>query len=549
MNETSNTTASFDEVYAAIPGRYFSPYSPDYLLKNEKTAVKPLMVNPLPSRSYFEQRLKKAKEAAKTGKKGKISGVPSEILLSIGGLVATGDWQNAEKFLEEVIRYITKAAKTPGIDIKSPNTRQTYGFFAKRLLEIVKRINAGDAPGYQDGREFVPLYQHIGTYSLSRKGNVKLPFCAYSEMPVVTCPGAGGVPSLPTVHHGFANPQNPPDPEGCAAFCYSFNAFPYPTVFFNWCMNTLGFTYNPKKHVETVCTLMQRLKSKHSIMRLFVDGDFRSVDAIVAWMEGLKTYLPPESGVMIYGYTKSFAEFLEVNRRYNQDGKFWPKNYLVNLSSGNRHAPELMQRMREELGMHKGGPVRGAFVAVEDLQRLCWKIFGKEAGENRYREFVLSTKGLARHSKAHNAKLKEFLDEVRRAAEFIGKEDIYEKYIRATEIMQRIEADVAAYNKAAPAGLRLSPGQVRQAVNWKLLLHLREDNEFSCPIDCGNCPAPAIKQHDKVIEALIAHDFITVQSILAQKDARAEYEETGVKKAMHACGNSQIDKDIIIGKH
>lgn len=550
MNSSPNTTASFEEVYAAIPGRYLSPYSPEYVLKKTKTRLKELRVNPVPSTKYFKERLKIFQEAEKTGKKAGISGVPSEVLLSIGGLLATGDWPNAEDFLKKVLRYIAKAASYKSVKLKKPHEQLSYGFYIQRLLTIIQRINANDAPGYQDGRRFVPIYEHIGAYGLSRKGNVKLPFCAYSEMPVVTCPGAGGVAALETIHHGRAHPQHPPDPEGCANFCYSFNALPYPTVFFNWCMNTLGFSYNPNKHVETICTAMYALRDKHSILRLFVDGDFRSVDAIKAWMDGIKTYLPPESGITIYGYTKSFPEFLEANRQYNTDGNFWPKNYIVNLSSGNRHPPELMQRMRDELGLHKGGPVRGAFIAVEDLQRLCWKIYGRERGEELYRQFVSETRGLARHTAAHQAKLKAFLDEIRRAAEFSGKDDIFNKYMRAIEIMQRIEKDVAAYNKTVKsAKLRLAPGQVRQAVNWKLLLHLREDNEFSCPIDCGNCPAPAIAQHDKVIEALIKNDFITVQNLLAQKDARLEYETTGTKKAMHACGNMHITKDIIIGRH
>ena len=67
--------------------------------------------------------------------------------------------------------------------------------------------------------------------------------------------------------------------------------------------------------------------------RLYVDGDFRSVDDIGFWMNTIEK----RPKLAAYGYSKSFHELLgfDVATRYSGDA--WPSNYVLNVSSG--HTP------------------------------------------------------------------------------------------------------------------------------------------------------------------------------------------------------------------
>jgi len=68
---------------------------------------------------------------------------------------------------------------------------------------------------------------------IAAKGNKKLPFAAYSEAPMVTCPGAGvcGVPLDEDLRRRLRRRG--------AAWCYSFRAYRYPDAFRRLFLNTL----------------------------------------------------------------------------------------------------------------------------------------------------------------------------------------------------------------------------------------------------------------------------------------------------------------------
>lgn len=159
-------------------------------------------------------------------------------------------------------------------------------------------------------------------YTLFVKGNSKLPFFSWSTLPLVTCPGMGV----------------------CQKWCYSLKAWRYPAAFFRQMQNTVLLRiFGYRKHITAA---FQKLP-KGATLRLYVDGDFDSVDTLKYWMELLKT----RPDVQAYGYSKSLHLFAELR----DSGYEWPTNYLLNLSSGGIYQSHWVD----------GIPVvRDAFIAV-----------------------------------------------------------------------------------------------------------------------------------------------------------------------------------------
>ena len=105
-------------------------------------------------------------------------------------------------------------------------------------------------------------------------------------------------------------------------------------------------------------------KEPKAVVRLYVDGDFDSLETLEFWMHICERY--PQ--MRFYGYSKSWDIFLAYDKKHN--GK-WPANYLLNLSNGsfyermdtpkgdpNNPYNKIMDRM---LAL---GCTRGRFVAV-----------------------------------------------------------------------------------------------------------------------------------------------------------------------------------------
>ena len=184
--------------------------------------------------------------------------------------------------------------------------RGTWGFYASKLLKWIEAGMPGRPP-----------------FKIFAKGNSKLPFSAFSALPLVTCPGAGA----------------------CGKFCYSFRAWRYPAAFMRQLMNTILLQTEAGKAI--LAKAFMRLPGGK--LRLFVDGDFANVDQVFFFM-GLIAARPD---LRVYGYSKSWTELLAAQLR----GINWPANYLLNLSSGSAHGEGLRNAVA-------GLPIaRGEFIA------------------------------------------------------------------------------------------------------------------------------------------------------------------------------------------
>lgn len=146
----------------------------------------------------------------------------------------------------------------------------------------------------------------------SETGNVKLPFVSFSTLPGFSCPGAGD----------------------CLKFCYSYRAWRYPAGYLRQLQNTIllqtaigrNIISNTFRNLQTAWNgTAYRLT-----VRLYVDGDFDSVDTFVFWMQLLAER---SHDCDAYGYSKSWIEILQGLNEID----FVPSNYVLNVSSGSLH--------------------------------------------------------------------------------------------------------------------------------------------------------------------------------------------------------------------
>lgn len=162
-------------------------------------------------------------------------------------------------------------------------------------------------------------------YEVFTKGNSKLPFVSFSTLPAVTCPGAGE----------------------CLEFCYSFTAWRYPAAFARQFQNAWLMRFNRGVIHDALASHVKALGAFD--LRLYVDGDFSSVNDVSFWMHELNQF----PTVRAYGYSKSFAELLQ----YSKIDSF-PSNYVLNVSSGHCHDNATIEAI-------KALPItRGEFIAV-----------------------------------------------------------------------------------------------------------------------------------------------------------------------------------------
>ena len=112
----------------------------------------------------------------------------------------------------------------------------------------------------------------------NKNGNKKLPFYTFSSLPLFTCNGA------------FS----------CAKFCYSLKAWRYPSAFFRQFMCFI--LMNERKDI--IADAFKTIKNGADL-RLYVDGDFSSIEDLDFWMSQLKS----RSDIKAYGYSKSWNFF------------------------------------------------------------------------------------------------------------------------------------------------------------------------------------------------------------------------------------------------
>jgi len=223
------------------------------------------------------------------------------------------------------------------------------------LLNIIARAYEIKKPAWEAGAVKIldwlkaPIKDAIITpFSMFAFKNAKLPFLSWSTLPGFNCPGA--------LECWLA----------AKGFCYSLKAWRYPAPLFRQLQNTLierSPAYRGLIHAELKNLLNTRkFRGQNVPFRLYVDGDFSSLQSLRFWMDTLKKF--PQ--LKAYGYSKSLHLFKELD----ETGYTWPANYALNLSSG---------------GMYQNGPVfdyvskmhitRGEFIAVNTTKDTlkAWK--------------------------------------------------------------------------------------------------------------------------------------------------------------------------------
>lgn len=165
----------------------------------------------------------------------------------------------------------------------------------------------------------------------AENGNGKLPFLSFSALPGVGfCPGAGE----------------------CLKFCYSFLGHRYPATLGRQIQNSWLMKNNRQAILSALDKFEGMPRNAEGLVdfRLYVDGDFGSLDELKFWMD-VHHDRPWLGG---YGYSKSLVEFAE----YEAAGYAWPENYTLNVSGGHKHGGDLVEHVKEM------DPVRGVFDAI-----------------------------------------------------------------------------------------------------------------------------------------------------------------------------------------
>lgn len=163
--------------------------------------------------------------------------------------------------------------------------RGSWAYYAEKLLVWIDGGMTGKPP-----------------FSILRaNGNKKLPFFAFSSLAIADCPGKGE----------------------CVKYCYSLKAWRYPAAFFRQLQNSLLMRHFP----AAIASAWHAIPTGKTV-RLFVDGDFLSVEILKFFMDLCKA----RADLSVYGYSKSWYEFVTLGA----SGYQWPSNYLVNKSNGSR---------------------------------------------------------------------------------------------------------------------------------------------------------------------------------------------------------------------
>jgi hypothetical protein len=536
-------------------GRLYSPFSPYYNpAKARKIGLaetqRILRRNPPLSGAERDQILAYQSDAA-----NKVV-IPTHAALAVAGCMVNREWSSAADLCDQLAAFARSKSTKP--QAGGVTFVQVYDKLAQYLRAIAAGqeplrtpANKGELKKY--GSRPIPLWDDVAKCALAEDGNVKLPFAAYSEFPVVTCPGAGGVAArygqLAGAALGAANVSEGVDIRGCASFCYSLKALRNPTVCYRLYIQTLGMSVDPERHVSTVGERMLKLNAKKGvkILRLFVDGDFRSAAAIESWM-GLVKRLGA-AGITVYGYSKSWPEFHSLQAKYGS--AWWPTNYVLNLSSGSRYFkdPAWLVRMKEI-------PVaRGEFIAVDPLERLVWKAFTKARGMVAWSRYVARINAIANGNARDSAKTR-LIERLRAnlgAAIAHANPELaaaYNDYVQTIHDLEAPNSTLLSTVRSAIGQPEMIPGPIVQASTFAFLSGIKQPDEMPCPISCGSCPGTAIPQHEKVIKAAHMNDTALLQEMnIVEKTKQLNIQRAKIGGNVHLCGNAKAKKSIIIGVH
>lgn len=179
-------------------------------------------------------------------------------------------------------------------------------------------------------------------------GNTKLPFYAWSVLPIYMCPGRGE----------------------CAKHCYSLKSWKNPEAYFRQVQNTILSRFRKDVVRRAFFSIPKGVR-----VRLFVDGDFDTRQTVRFWF----TLMGRRPDLKLYGYSKSWDELYAMR-------DYWPSNYMLNLSSSGRVRKVTLEMMLT-LPRVK---VRGRFVNVPIPGKLV-KVGTKRYALPEYKEAVRSS--------------------------------------------------------------------------------------------------------------------------------------------------------------
>ena len=202
-------------------------------------------------------------------------------------------------------------------------------------------------------------------FTILTEGSIKLPFFQWSTVPGITCPGAGKCwderPSAIKFDKDgdpYRNISSTPH----KAYCYSLSGWRQVYPYLRQLQNTILTRITDKSHIERDLMRVQK-KNPKAVVRLFVDGDFDSLETLEFWMHTCRRF--PE--MQFYGYSKSWHIFVKYDEKH---GGNWPENYVLNLSNGTMWETlggEIYRKMSDRMLQLKC--VRGRFIAIKDVYR------------------------------------------------------------------------------------------------------------------------------------------------------------------------------------
>tara|TARA_E500000318_G_C3538926_1_gene203841 strand:- start:154 stop:1017 length:864 start_codon:yes stop_codon:yes gene_type:complete len=198
------------------------------------------------------------------------------------------------------------------------------------IQSLLKDTIASDSIGWKNNAKKLLNYIESGfngdpAFSIfTKNGNKKLPFYAFSSLALADCEGKGD----------------------CVNWCYSLKSWRYPAAFFRQLQNSLLLRFKSQVVKNAFYAIPQ-----NKTLRLYVDGDFYSVENLRFWLDLCKA----RQDLQVYGYSKSWKLFLQLNAT----GYKFPENYLTNASSGSKY-----EKTGIENAFLKLPVVRGSFKAV-----------------------------------------------------------------------------------------------------------------------------------------------------------------------------------------
>ena len=229
-------------------------------------------------------------------------------------------------FAQDVIKAYT--ARQDGLDVPLPVIPESWAHDA--IFKAKHGMHRGTwAESYNRLFNWFYGFAYKGLEVFASDGNNKLPFHAFSALPMITCPGLGD----------------------CLAFCYSFKAFRYPGAFMRQLVNTCRLM-SVKGRQEITKAFMSI--PENETVRLYVDGDISTLSVLEYWFDLAKA----RQDLRIYGYSKSWEIFLD----YQATGQDFPTNYILNLSGGSKYESPIFANIRQSI--QQLPIVRGEFIAV-----------------------------------------------------------------------------------------------------------------------------------------------------------------------------------------